>query len=185
MVIKRVENLAKRMYRMVESVLQYSRLGMQTQPREADLEELVQESLDMLHSTLQERGCSVERPERFPTVCCDPTATTEILKNLISNASKYNDKPEKRVEIGWRSGEIAGAVRLFVRDNGIGIDPAQLQNVFRIFFRLHREGDYGQGAGAGLAIVKKLAERQGGRVWVESVLGQGSTFWLELGTPTG
>jgi PAS domain S-box-containing protein len=180
--LRRIETLAKRMHVMIESVLEYSRLGRQTQTETADLNDLVQTAVDMLHATLLERGCEVRIPRPFPRAECDPVATTESLKNLISNASKYNDKAEKWIEVGW---EGAGdeALTLYVRDNGIGIPDSQRKDIFRIFHRLHRTGDYGEGAGAGLAIVKKLVERQGGRVWLESTPGEGSTFRFTLGAP--
>ena len=102
------------------------------------------------------------------------------LTNLISNASKYNDKADKRIEIGWEEAP-SRPLTLYVRDNGIGIEEAERNAVFRIFSRSQRGREFGEGAGAGLAIVKKLVERQGGRVWVESTPGQGSTFRFTLG----
>ena len=180
--LNRIQALAKRMHNMVHSVLEYSRLGRETSFCKADLNEIVQEAVDTLHATIQERRCEVRIPRPFPEVECDPVAITESLKNLISNASKYNDKPERWVELGWDRGE-GEALTLYVRDNGIGINEKQRQDIFRIFHRLHREGAYGEGAGAGLAIVKKLVERQGGRIWVESTPNEGSTFRFTLGPP--
>ena len=181
--LTRIRTLSERMHRMVESLLQYSRLGRQTETRSTDLNQLVQEAVDTLHATLYERGCDVRIPRPFPSADCDPVATIESLKNLVSNASKYNDKAEKWVEIGWEPGR-GDELTLYVRDNGIGIDDAEESSIFRIFHRTHRGGEFGEGAGAGLAIVRKLIERQGGRVWVESTLGEGTTFRFTLGTGT-
>lgn len=177
--LDRMQTLAKRMHAMIDSVLEYSRSGRQTRTVKIDLNDAVQEAVDMLHMSLRERSCEVRIPRPFPEAECDPVAITESLKNLISNASKYNDKPEKWVEVGWEP--AGGGLTLYVRDNGIGIAEAQRKDVFRIFHRLHTKGDYGEGAGAGLAIVKKLVERQGGRIWVESAPGEGSTFRFTLG----
>jgi light-regulated signal transduction histidine kinase (bacteriophytochrome) len=187
--LERIHQLAERLHGMIDAVLEYSRLGRRTFARTLDLNDLLQEARDMLYMTLQQRGCTVCIPRPLPHVECDPTMTAEIFKNLLSNASKYNDKEEKTIEVGWAASADGQGVKIFVRDNGIGIDPLQHEHVFRVFHRLRQGGDPGEGAGAGLAIVKKLVERQGGRVWVESTPGEGSTFWFTLGsaayTPDG
>jgi light-regulated signal transduction histidine kinase (bacteriophytochrome) len=125
-------------------------------------------------------------PQPLPVVSCDALATGEIFTNLISNALKYNNKAEKWVEIGWlpapepADGTPAGPATLFVRDNGIGIEEKHHENVFKIFKRLHGRDQYGGGTGAGLTIVKKMVERQGGRIWLESTPGAGTTFFFTL-----
>ena len=115
---------------------------------------------------------------RLPAVRCDRVRVGEIFANLISNAIKYNDSAEKMVEIGCET--ALGPPVFFVRDNGIGIAPKHFARIFQIFRRLHARDQYGGGTGAGLTIAKKAVERHGGRIWVESASGAGSTFRFTL-----
>jgi two-component system, chemotaxis family, sensor kinase Cph1 len=121
----------------------------------------------------------VEVEPGLPTLRCDPLRISQVLSNLIVNALKYNTAPQKRVTIGWSPDTQA----VYVRDNGIGIPGPQQESIFRMFKRLHPGDAYGGGTGVGLAIVKKIVERHGGRVWVESAPGAGSTFYFTLGEP--
>ncbi len=105
----------------------------------------------------------------------------EIFRNLIQNAVKYNDAGEKRVEVGWGGASDRNPPVFFVRDNGIGIREKHLETVFKIFKRLHGRDKYGGGTGSGLTIVRKIVERHGGRIWIESEVGKGSTFYFTLG----
>jgi light-regulated signal transduction histidine kinase (bacteriophytochrome) len=114
----------------------------------------------------------------FPAITADPVTVSEIFANLIANALKYNDKSDKWVEVGWGNGEKQPF--FFVRDNGIGIEAGQLDSIFTIFRRLHGPREYGGGSGAGLTIARKLAERHGGRMWVDSTVGEGSCFYFTL-----
>jgi light-regulated signal transduction histidine kinase (bacteriophytochrome) len=108
----------------------------------------------------------------------------EIFNNLIVNAIKYNDKAEKWVEIGCDASQEGSAQQpvFYVRDNGIGIAPQHHEAIFRIFRRLHGREEYGGGTGAGLTIVRKIVERHGGRIWLVSQPGMGSTFYFTLET---
>ena len=103
----------------------------------------------------------------------------EVFMNLISNAIKYNEKQNKLIEIGCT--EVNGATVYFVRDNGIGIAPEYHETVFQIFRRLHAPERFGGGTGAGLTIVRKILERHQGRVWLESEIGVGTTFFFTVG----
>jgi signal transduction histidine kinase len=125
-------------------------------------------------------------------VACDWVSVRDVFVNLINNALKYNDKPVRRLEIGyWKPGEpdppldtFTGntpPIIFYVRDNGIGIDPRHQEQVFKIFKRLHIRDAYGGGTGAGLAIVRLLVERHQGKVWLTSKPGEGSTFYFTLG----
>jgi signal transduction histidine kinase len=120
-------------------------------------------------------------PRPLPTVRCDPVRAGSVLQNLVSNAVKYNDKPEKWIEIGWLDPETEGGPAvLYVRDNGIGIPEKHWDSIFRIFKRLHGRDRFGGGSGAGLTIARKLVERHGGRIWLESAPGEGTTFFFTL-----
>jgi chemotaxis family two-component system sensor kinase Cph1 len=125
----------------------------------------------------------------LPQVTCDRVRVREVFVNLLSNAIKYNDKPVCRVEIGLEVADPSppGAIRcpvFYVKDNGIGIAPHHVEQIFKMFRRLHGRDEFGGGTGTGLTIVKKLVERHGGHVWVRSTLGQGTTFFFTLATDT-
>lgn len=115
----------------------------------------------------------------LPTLRCDRMLVQEAFRNLIDNAFKYNDKAEQRVEIGCRTVGKEGVV-LFVRDNGIGIEPRDQGRVFDMFKRLNRTREFGDGHGVGLAFVKRIIELHGGWITVESTPGQGTTFLFTL-----
>jgi signal transduction histidine kinase len=104
-----------------------------------------------------------------------------VLTNLISNALKYNDKGERWVEIGMEDGDPP---RYYVRDNGIGISDDATDRIFEIFRRMHGKEEFGGGVGAGLTIARRTVERHGGKLWLESSLGQGSTFFFTLSPET-
>lgn len=128
-------------------------------------------------------------PRPLPTVLCDRVRIGEVFRNLITNAMKYNDKPEKWVEIGvvndggmdHDGGVVNDHYVFYVRDNGIGIQEKHQDTIFRIFKRLHTRDKFGGGTGVGLTIVKKIIERHKGRIWVESTQGEGATFKFTLG----
>ena len=112
--------------------------------------------------------------DKWPTIKAEPTLIREIFRHLIRNAVTFNRSPRRRVEIGWR--HVDGkSDQLFVRDNGIGIEPRYHEKIFGVFQRLHTREEY-EGTGIGLAICKKIVERHGGRIWVDSEPAKGSTF---------
>jgi light-regulated signal transduction histidine kinase (bacteriophytochrome) len=104
-----------------------------------------------------------------------------VLTNLISNALKYNDKEHRWIEIGV---EDAKPPRYYVRDNGIGISEDATDRIFEIFRRMHGKDEFGGGVGAGLTIARRTVERHGGKLWVESSLERGSTFFFTLSPET-
>lgn len=139
---------------------------------------------DML-VTLEEKNASVIVAEPLPVVFCDRVRIASVFQNLIANAVKYNNAEEKTVALGMlpevqRDGKTFRDV-FFARDNGIGIDPKFGSSVFKMFKRLNAEKHYGPGTGAGLAFVKKIVERHDGEIWLESMPGEGSTFYFTLG----
>ena len=182
--------LSQRMEALIDSLLTLSRVGrLDLELRETDLNVLVAEVVDLLHPRFEQTQTQVEVLGPLPTMRVDPVRLREVFNNLFTNAIRYNDKPEKRITVGMAP---AGTMRtrglqnpddyqvFYVKDNGIGIAPKHHDTIFRIFKRLHSSEKYGGGTGAGLAIVKKMLEKHGGDLWVESVLGQGATFYFSL-----
>jgi chemotaxis family two-component system sensor kinase Cph1 len=188
--------LTQRMEALIDSLLYYSRVGrVDLAIGEADLNEIVAGVVESLGISLQEAGVEVRIPAPLPTIRCDKARAGEIYRNLISNAMKYHDKPQKWIEIGYLEGQNQGDGEtidsqpkldgqrsrvLYVRHNGIGIPAKHHEAIFRIFKRLHARDKYGGGTGAGLTIVKKIVERHGGNIWLESFLGEGTTFYFTL-----
>ena len=193
--LKTLTRLSQHLEKLIESLLHYSQVGrLDLAIVETDLNRILDGILDSSRIFLEEQGAKVSIPRPLPTLKCDQARVGEIFLNLIVNAAKYNDKPEKSIEIGYerkpRSG-VAGAEEggdvqdgetvFYVRDNGIGIREKYLETIFGIFKRLHARDKYGGGTGLGLSIVKRIVERHGGRVWVESTPGEGSAFYFTLG----
>jgi light-regulated signal transduction histidine kinase (bacteriophytochrome) len=178
--------LSRRMEILIDSLLHYSRLGRTDLTLErVDVQDVVDDVLDRLAISLRERDVQVRIPRRLPTVEADRVHLAEAFANLITNAVKYNDKPQRWIEIGTSSAARPGEddsrdVAFYVRDNGIGIQARHLDSVFRIFKRLHARDEFGGGTGAGLTIVRKIVERHHGRVWIESTPGEGTTVYFTL-----
>lgn len=179
--LKTLTRLTQRMQSLLDSLLHYSRLGRQELSlRPVDLQRVLEGALELLQARVEEAGVSVRVPKPLPTVIVDHRCIGEIFSNLIANAIKYNDKAERWVEIGYAETEDPNHPVLYVKDNGIGIPAQHRDAVFRIFRRLHGREEYGGGVGAGLTIVKKIIERHGGRIWIESEVGVGTTFYFTL-----
>lgn len=168
---------AKRMDALIQDLLGYARLerrGRRFEP--ADCEEIFKQSVANLKVAMEETGTTVTH-EPLPTVQGDPVQLTQVFQNLIGNAIKFRGERPPRLEV---RAERRGDHWLFVvRDNGIGIDPRFFNRIFDIFQRLHTRSEY-PGTGIGLAVCKKIIERHGGRIWVESVAGEGSSFFFTL-----
>jgi light-regulated signal transduction histidine kinase (bacteriophytochrome) len=178
--------LSQRMERLVNELLYFSRLGRQElaiQP--TDLGAVVKDIESTLDHFLQERGARILLPAPLPVVTCDRPRVTELLRNLITNAVKYNDKQDKLIEIGVLKSKEDGDGRpvFFVKDNGLGIAPEFHQDIFRIFKRLQASKDPQEGTGVGLTFVKKIVERHGGEIWLESRPAKGTIFYFTLEAP--
>ncbi len=161
---------------LVEDLLEFSRVGRLSRPTEkVDMGLFLQEltgSLDLSPDV------EVVTANDWPTFDVDPTLLRQVFQDLIKNATKFNHSPRKRVEIGWQP--VGNKLHeVFVRDNGIGIDPRYHEQIFGVFQRLHTRKEY-EGTGLGLAIVKKAAGKLDGSVRVESKAGEGSTFYIAL-----
>ena len=189
--LDRMVRLTARMDGLLNSLLQFSRVGgARAQGKIIDLNKTVDEALEIVgFRTVDGNSVAIVRP--LPSLICNEMQCRQIFVNLISNALKYSDRSQKRVAIGYidpaegtpRPGCPEGSesdVILSVADNGIGIGEKNFNHVFQLFKRLHGQSNYGGGAGAGLTIVRKLVEHHGGKVWVDSLPGQGSTFYFTL-----
>ncbi len=178
--LKTLIRLTQRMEDLIDSLLYFSRLGrVDLSMQHTDLNSVVHRSLDLLSARIEEMEVDICIPRPLPTVYCDRIQVGEVFNNLIANAIKYNDKAKKRIEIGYLD-QPHPPVIFYVRDNGIGIREKHFEAIFRIFKRLHGPSKYGGGTGAGLSITKKIVERHGGKIWVESIYGEGSTFYFTL-----
>ncbi|HEY3966386.1 MAG TPA: PAS domain S-box protein [Planctomycetaceae bacterium] len=189
--LETLKRLTQRMDSLLDSLRDSSRVGRLTFAiEETNLNNLLAEVFDSLRISLQEHGVEIRVPRPLPTLRCDRVRIGEVLHNLVTNAMKYNDKPQKWIEIGQSlvpNSETASAaessdshVVLYVRDNGIGIREKHFNSIFRIFKRLHGRDQFGGGTGVGLTIVKKIVERHGGHVWVESTVGEGTSIYFSL-----
>ncbi|WP_462325223.1 ABC transporter substrate-binding protein [Desulfoplanes sp.] len=188
--LERIQYLCGRLDTFISALLTFSRVGRQELAwAKTDVDNLVKNVLDLNKEAWKDADIQVLHP--LPHVYCDGRRVGEVFQNLISNAIKYNDMENKRIEIGHIAQEnTAGATSrykkqapisvFFVRDNGLGIAPRHQDNIFKIFKRLHGRDKYGGGSGAGLTIVKKIIARHGGNIWLESTPGQGSTFYFTL-----
>lgn len=175
-------NLTKRMEKLIDALLYYSRLGRRElglQP--VDIEEIIHKDIQMILEVSQEKTIDIRIPRQIPPFLADKILVEELLMNLITNGLKYNNQKDKWIEVGYLiDHEKSTQPILYVRDNGIGIAEQHREIIFRIFKRLHGQNKFGGGTGAGLTIVKKIIERHGGKIWVESIYGEGSTFYFTL-----
>jgi signal transduction histidine kinase len=185
--LNRLVYLSQRMEKLVNDLLYFSRLGRQelaVQP--TNINEVIHDIETTLELFLAERKAKIVIPSPLPTVMVDKPRITELFRNLITNAVKYNDSPEKRIEIGYlaaykhaKTGELLKNV-FYVRDNGRGIATEFHDEIFRIFRRLQSSKEDDDGTGVGLTFVKKIVERHGGEIWLESEPGRGTVFYFTL-----
>jgi PAS domain S-box-containing protein len=171
-----VESVDK-MKSLVQDLLAYSRVNTQGQSfRAVDMQEILGRSMENLRSLIREKGTTLTYDE-MPVVVGDPSQLVQLLQNLLGNAVKFSADESSAVHVSARKN---GHEWVFsVKDNGIGIQEKYFEKIFVIFQQLSKKGPF-QGTGIGLAIVKKIAERHGGRVWVESDIGAGSTFYFTI-----
>ncbi len=168
---------ATRMQALINGLLEYSRVGTRgSVPALASAQEALEEALKNLQTLIQESSAIVTSAP-LPCVRADAIQLTHVFQNLIANALKFRSEQTPEVHVGSRREDDAWL--FWVRDNGIGIDPQYRERIFLIFQRLHTRTRY-PGTGIGLAICKRIVERHGGKIWVESQPGQGSTFYFTL-----
>jgi chemotaxis family two-component system sensor kinase Cph1 len=169
---------AERMQQLLNDLLTYSRVGTRAKPfKHTDMEAVLEAALANLQVAIKESKARVTH-DPLPTLLADEGQMVQVLQNLIGNALKFRSEKSPHIHV---SAEPRDSEWVFsVKDNGIGIEPQHFDRIFLIFQRLHRE-EY-PGTGTGLAIAQKIVERHGGRMWVESRPGKGSTFYFSIQT---
>jgi light-regulated signal transduction histidine kinase (bacteriophytochrome) len=168
---------AIKMNTLIKDLLSYSRITQRSEPlQKVDLQKTLDEAIYNLHESIKETGAVITHDE-MPIIKGDKTQFIQLFQNLISNAIKFRSKKTPIIHIGV---EKTNNKWLFsVKDNGIGIDSKYFGKLFNIFYRLHTKEEY-TGTGIGLPICKKIVERYGGKIWVDSEPGKGSIFYFTI-----
>jgi light-regulated signal transduction histidine kinase (bacteriophytochrome) len=175
---------ATRMKGLIDALLLYASVtSTRRELQEVHSEEIVHQVLDNLQMALRESGGAVECGP-LPPVWGDGIQLTQLFQNLIGNALKFRGETPPRISITCESGVDDNAWRFCVRDNGIGMAAEGRSRLFQVFQRLHEQDRY-PGTGIGLAICKKVVERHGGKIWVESALGEGTAFFFTIAKQRG
>lgn len=170
---------ATRMSQLIKELLNFSRTGsVELRPVLCSVEELLGKVLRELSPEIEEGGGQITAQLPLHQIYADPSSLHRILLNLLANALKFR-KPGHAPQVRVETEELPHAIRISVRDDGIGLNKRYTQKVFRMFQRLHTREEY-EGTGIGLAICKRLVDRHGGMIGVESTLGEGATFWFTL-----
>jgi light-regulated signal transduction histidine kinase (bacteriophytochrome) len=168
---------AKRMQVMINDLLMYSRVGTRGKTLErTNCEEILARALKNLEVAIQETHAVITH-DPLPEVMVDASQFAQLLQNLLGNALKFHGPQPPQIHISAR--HVEGAWQFSVRDNGLGIAAEHFDRIFQIFQRLHTREEY-PGTGIGLALARRIVERHGGRIWVESQVGQGSTFQFTI-----
>ncbi|MBL7686146.1 MAG: HAMP domain-containing protein [Deltaproteobacteria bacterium] len=168
---------SRRMQNLINDLLAYSRVGTKGKPLEpTDANKCLQDSLFNLQGALQDSGGSVTH-DSLPILMADPVQLTQLFQNLIGNGLKYRGDRIPKIHVGLK--DLGDEWQIGVKDNGIGIDPKYFDRIFVIFQRLHTKEEYA-GTGIGLSVCKKIVERHKGRIWVESIPGEGATFLFTI-----
>lgn len=168
---------AARMQRLIQDLLAFSRVGTRGRaPEVVSAEAVLNEALQNLGMRIQENNAHIQH-EELPNVFVDRNQLTQVFQNLLGNAIKFRAEREPVVKVSAR--QLDDFYEFRVEDNGIGFDQKHAERIFVIFQRLNSRETY-EGTGIGLAICKKIIERHGGKIWVESTVGEGTTFYFTL-----
>ncbi len=175
--LRRIVDAAKRMQTLINDLLAYARVDARAVPfRSTSLAAVFDDVVELLQVDIADVGGRVTRDD-LPTVNGDPSQLSQLLQNLISNGLKYHGQSPPHVQVSAQ--ENGGEWVVSVQDNGIGIESKHHDRIFEIFRRLHSQ-DQIPGTGIGLAVCRRIANRHGGRIWVESVPGNGTTFSFSI-----
>jgi light-regulated signal transduction histidine kinase (bacteriophytochrome) len=176
--LDRIINSARQMGVLIDDLLDFSRMGRAEMRRtKIDLQALVEEVLTALQPEIEGRNI-VWKKGPLPTVQADPSLLRQVFSNLIFNAIKYS-RPRNPAEIEIGASEEAGETVIFIRDNGVGFDMQYATRLFGVFQRLHSAEEF-EGTGIGLANVRRIIARHGGRTWAEGKVDTGATFYFSL-----
>jgi PAS domain S-box-containing protein len=178
--VARIAAATAKMQRLLDDLLELSRIGrLMNPPQAVPFAAIVHEALDLVRARIEACGPEIIVAPDLPIVYGDRVRLVEVIQNLVDNACKFlGHQPDPRIEIGQNGDDANGWPILFVRDNGIGIEPQYCQRIFGLFNKLDAQTD---GTGVGLALVKRIIEVHGGRIWVESAgAGHGATFCFTL-----
>ena len=163
------------MHALINGILEYSRVGRIREKKvKANIKELVSEVIETIDPP---KNIEITFENELPSIFCEKTRIIEVFQNLLSNAVRYMDKPNGVIKIGCVQDH--GYWKFSVSDNGPGIDKKYFEKIFQIFQTLTSFDEY-ESTGIGLTLVKKIVTMYGGNVWVESAIGQGSTFFFTL-----
>jgi len=179
--INRISNAAKQMQSLLNDLLELSRIGrLMNAPEDIPFGEIIHDAVDHLRGGLDDINAIIEIQRDIPTIRGDRVRLMEVIQNLIENAIKYsNPQMRLRIEIGTNGYNERGCPVFYVRDNGIGIEPQYHERIFGLFNKLDPQSE---GTGIGLSLVKRIIEVHNGRIWVESQVGKGATFYFSLPT---
>lgn len=177
--LDRIANNLDQMEQLVDSLLDYTRIDVNiNECEEVEMTELLKEALDELNFLIRQNTYEIKVNQFLPTVFCKRNLMLRVFTNLLSNAIKYSKNSERpKIEIGYIANEIFH--KFYVKDDGVGISHNEKDKIFQIFGRLNNKKD-AKGSGLGLVITKKIIEKHGGEIWVESARGKGSTFFFTL-----
>ena len=169
---------ASRMQIMIKALLDYSRVNTRSSEfKPSNFEEILDQTLSSLKTAIDESK-AVITIDQLPTIMVDDKQMIQLFQNLISNAIKFRKKNEN-MEVHISCMKVSNNYLFSISDNGIGIEPQFKDRIFEVFQRLHTRDEY-SGTGIGLAICKKIVERHGGQIWIESEFGEGSTFYFTI-----
>jgi signal transduction histidine kinase len=178
--IQRIASATEKMQTLLSELLDLTRVGRLMNPYQTlSFEDLVREAVELVYGQIHSQGIYISIQKNLPTVYGDRQRLIEVIQNLIDNAAKFmGDQTHPRIEIGFHGYEDEKPL-LYVADNGIGIDVVHHDRIFGLFNKLDANSE---GTGIGLALVKRIIEVHGGRIWVESEAGKGATFFFTLPT---
>ena len=179
--IDRISVAAQKMQQLLDDLLELSRIGRIVNELEVlSFDSIVQDVLGLVEGQINESGVKIKVTPNMPDVYGDRVRLIEVVQNLVDNAVKFSkDQPDPQIVVGFRIDN--GENVFFVKDNGIGIEPQYHKKIFGLFDKLNQSS---KGTGIGLALVKRIVEVHGGRIWVESEAGKGSTFYFTLSNST-